>query len=171
MSDIHKKNLSSKLMAMKFMKRQQERELNQKREQEQQRVITEAQWVIEYEGAEIEKPKLQVEYESSYMAFEYKATVGRRSFGNFNPEIEKKLDEAASPTREAQERPNVDEDDMRHFANKSGISASSVMTRPQSAQPAKKRRYPKEDDGSGPRTNKQSKVQEDADRWAFKKPE
>ncbi|KAL1925652.1 uncharacterized protein VTP21DRAFT_535 [Calcarisporiella thermophila] len=99
----HKKEFSGKLLAMKFMQRQQERELREKLEKEQRKAISEAHWVLEYEAGEIEKPKVRVEYEPSYLSCTTTNVVGRKSFNNFNKEIEKIATDSLKEQRSARE--------------------------------------------------------------------
>ncbi|KAG0365032.1 hypothetical protein BC939DRAFT_501437 [Gamsiella multidivaricata] len=92
----HKKALSGKLMTMKFMQRQQERETREKLEQEQVRVISEAHWVIDQKAFDLPKPKFQVEYEPSFLQMDAaeRSSVGRVSFQKFNQNVEKTAQKA-----------------------------------------------------------------------------
>ncbi|KAF9202229.1 hypothetical protein BGZ49_007588 [Haplosporangium sp. Z 27] len=87
----HKKALSGKLLTMKFMQRQQEKETREKLEKEQVRVVTEAHWVLDHKGVELPKPKFQVEYEPSFLQMDSaeRSSVGRVSFQKFNENVEK----------------------------------------------------------------------------------
>ncbi|KAF9356000.1 M-phase phosphoprotein 6 [Mortierella sp. NVP85] len=87
----HKKALSGKLLTMKFMQRQLEKENREKLEQEQVRVITEAHWVLDQKSIDLPKPKFQVEYEPSFLQMESheRSNVGRVSFQQFNDAVEK----------------------------------------------------------------------------------
>ncbi|KAF9108802.1 M-phase phosphoprotein 6 [Mortierella sp. AM989] len=93
----HKKALSGKLLTMKFMQRQQEKETREKLEKEQVRVITEAHWVLDHKGIELPKPKFQVEYEPSFLQMDCveRSSVGRVSFQKFNENVEKSASKTA----------------------------------------------------------------------------
>ncbi|KAF9429909.1 M-phase phosphoprotein 6 [Podila epigama] len=92
-----KKGLSSKILTMKFMQRQQEQETRQKLEKEQIRVVTEAHWVLDNATIDLPKPKFQVEYEPSFLQMDAveRSSVGRVSFQKFNQVVEKSAAETA----------------------------------------------------------------------------
>ncbi|KAF9103568.1 hypothetical protein BGX29_003182 [Mortierella sp. GBA35] len=52
----HKTALSGKLLTMKFMQRQQEQETRDKLVKEQNRIVTEAHWVIDQAAVDLPKP-------------------------------------------------------------------------------------------------------------------
>ncbi|KAI9476548.1 MAG: hypothetical protein EXX96DRAFT_577530 [Benjaminiella poitrasii] len=82
------KKPSSRLLGMKFMQRSMEKEAQEKLEKERKRVISEAEWVLDTNKTEVQKPKIQIEYQSSYLPFTMDTITGRQSFKNFNKHIE-----------------------------------------------------------------------------------
>ncbi|CAO3672656.1 unnamed protein product [Rhizopus stolonifer] len=68
---------SSRLLGMKFMQKSLEKEVQEQLEKERKRVISEAEWVLDAKDTEIEKPKIHIEYEPSYLVFTPDSTVGR----------------------------------------------------------------------------------------------
>ncbi|OZJ04749.1 hypothetical protein BZG36_01794 [Bifiguratus adelaidae] len=100
--EAHKKALSNKTLGMKFMQRAQELELRQKLEQEREKQISEAHWVVEYETDQ-PPPQYHVEYEDSFLNLAVKAAPGRRSFQNFNTDIERTESDLAKEARIARE--------------------------------------------------------------------
>ncbi|KAI9019973.1 hypothetical protein CLU79DRAFT_227114 [Phycomyces nitens] len=50
------KQASSRLLGMKFMQRSMEKELQEEHEKERKRVISEAEWTVDYDEEEIQKP-------------------------------------------------------------------------------------------------------------------
>lgn len=81
-----KKKLSSKLSQMKFMQRREETDTRKKLEAEREKAMRESQWVATGLGTE------------TYIVQDdnrgqRKFTPGRRSFGNFNPVMEKLVKE------------------------------------------------------------------------------
>ncbi|KAI8384799.1 uncharacterized protein BYT42DRAFT_612472 [Radiomyces spectabilis] len=78
----------SRLMGMKFMQRGMEKEKQEQIEKERKRIISEAEWVLEYESDAPQKASFQVEYQPSYLAFSDTANIGRKSFQQFNKSIE-----------------------------------------------------------------------------------
>ncbi|ORX90676.1 hypothetical protein K493DRAFT_304701 [Basidiobolus meristosporus CBS 931.73] len=101
--ELHKKELSSKLLNMKFMQRQQERELRDRLEEAEQKALAQSHWKVEYQDSSIEKPKLQVEYEPSYLSFNMTGLVGRKSYQSFNEDIEKVAVDSEKKQRQARE--------------------------------------------------------------------
>ncbi|KAG9326054.1 hypothetical protein KVV02_000765 [Mortierella alpina] len=144
----HKKALSSKLLTMKFMQREQEQETRQKLEREQVRVVTEAHWVLDQKALDLPKPKFQVEYEPSFLQMDAieRTSVGRVSFQKFNTEIETTASKSASDQqldRELKrERANEIGDD--ELADGLGHSNSAKKTKTASAskKPTTNRRVP-----------------------------
>ncbi|KAI8346660.1 hypothetical protein B0O80DRAFT_226185 [Mortierella sp. GBAus27b] len=113
-----KKSLSSKLLTMKFMQRQLEKETREKLEQDQVRVITEAHWVLDQESVDLPKP-FQVEYEPSFLQMDAdeQSSIGRVSFQQFNSGVEtsaaqqdkdQQLEREIKREREGE----IDDDDM-----------------------------------------------------------
>ncbi|KAI9322749.1 hypothetical protein BX666DRAFT_655818 [Dichotomocladium elegans] len=85
------KQPSSRLLSMKFMQRSLEKAQQEELERERKRIITEAEWVIDYETEQVQKPKIRVDYQSSYLAFNGTPMVmGRQSFKEFNKVVEVK---------------------------------------------------------------------------------
>ncbi|KAI8079807.1 uncharacterized protein BX664DRAFT_341503 [Halteromyces radiatus] len=99
MADITKqpKKPSNRLMGMKFMQRSVEKEQQEKMEKERKRIITEAEWKIDYESTEVQKPKIRVEYQPSYLSFTETTQTGRQSYQKFNKSIE-------NPNEESEQR-------------------------------------------------------------------
>ncbi|KAI7855435.1 hypothetical protein BDC45DRAFT_506197 [Circinella umbellata] len=77
------------------MQRTLEKEQQEQLEKERKRIITESEWVLEYESDEIQKPKIRVDYQPSFLAFAKPASTGRRSFKEFNKKTEEAEKEAA----------------------------------------------------------------------------
>ncbi|KAI9136515.1 hypothetical protein BKA69DRAFT_143312 [Paraphysoderma sedebokerense] len=118
---MDKKDLSSKVMTMKFMQRAEDRVLAQKAEEEQIQKEKEAKWVAKW-GLKIEQPKYKIEYDSSYLSFldlpgtapttsSMSAIPGRRSFGGFSskstvsdPAIESRVDSLLSTLGKRKDR-------------------------------------------------------------------
>ncbi|KAI8369723.1 hypothetical protein BD560DRAFT_397645 [Blakeslea trispora] len=90
MTDTKKegKKPSNRLLGMKFMQRSLEKEKQEELEKERKRVISEAEWVLDNRQTEAEKPKIQIEYQPSYLPFTQATIAGRRSFKSFNKEVE-----------------------------------------------------------------------------------
>ncbi|KAG0002209.1 M-phase phosphoprotein 6 [Entomortierella chlamydospora] len=143
----HKKALSGKLLTMKFMQRQQERETREKLEKEQVRVITEAHWVLDHKGVELPKPKFQVEYEPSFLQMDSaeRSSVGRVSFQKFNEDIEKIASNSAGKQQLERElkrerQGEIGDDEMaeelggalkaKKTKTSSGSSSPNVSTKP-----------------------------------------
>ncbi|KAI8886286.1 hypothetical protein K501DRAFT_214277 [Backusella circina FSU 941] len=93
------KKPSSRLLGMKFMQRSVEKEMQEQLEKERKRVISEAEWVLDTKEIEIEKPKIQIEVQPSFLAFTQTTAAGRTSFNNFNKKIE-----ALGETEEKEQR-------------------------------------------------------------------
>ncbi|KAG0178651.1 hypothetical protein DFQ28_003959 [Apophysomyces sp. BC1034] len=72
------KQPSSRLLGMKFMQRSLEKEKQEQLERERKRIISEAEWTIEYETDDVQKTKIRVEYEPSYLSFANNATVSEK---------------------------------------------------------------------------------------------
>ncbi|KAI8144773.1 hypothetical protein BJV82DRAFT_58810 [Fennellomyces sp. T-0311] len=89
------KKPSSRLLGMKFMQRSLEKEQQEELEKERKRIITESEWVLEYETDEVQKSNIQVDYQPSYLAFTQPASSGRQSFKEFNKVTEEAEAEAA----------------------------------------------------------------------------
>ncbi|KAI7882120.1 uncharacterized protein EV154DRAFT_523139 [Mucor mucedo] len=105
MSDPKKdgKKASSRLLGMKFMQRSMEKEMQEQLEKERKRVISEAEWVLDTKEIKAEKPKIQIEYQPSFLPFAVDTTAGRRSFNSFNKSVEAKVDDDAKSQRLARE--------------------------------------------------------------------
>ncbi|KAG2215331.1 hypothetical protein INT45_011172 [Circinella minor] len=99
MADKDKKDAgkkpSNRLLSMKFMQRSLEKEQQEQLEKERKRIITESEWVLEYESDEIQKPKIRVDYQPSFLAFTEPVNTGRQSFKEFNKKTEEAEKEAA----------------------------------------------------------------------------
>ncbi|KND00398.1 uncharacterized protein SPPG_04721 [Spizellomyces punctatus DAOM BR117] len=111
--------LSNSVLSLKFMHRADEAKVRQKLEEEQRRAQQEAQWVVgDFDRDELES--VQFEYDNSYVSF-MPNTFGRRSFGNFNKEVEKLSEEATQTARlalahENETRDSVSDMDLaKHF--------------------------------------------------------
>ncbi|CAJ0631968.1 11666_t:CDS:2, partial [Entrophospora sp. SA101] len=76
-----KLKLSEKFLELKFMQRQEERELLEKVKKERNKVIGESQWSVIYDEIDIGSPKYDVEYLSSYLACNNMKEKGRMLFG------------------------------------------------------------------------------------------
>ncbi|KAG0782691.1 hypothetical protein G6F22_008993 [Rhizopus arrhizus] len=147
------KKASNRLLSMKFMQRSLEKEVQEQLEKERKRVISEAEWVLDTKDTEIQKPKIQIECQSSYLAFTPDSTVGRRSFKNFNKETEKTNEEIENAQRKAREE---EQDDAQKAYEKSFVQEMATIRSVQKK--SKKRRAPKEADQpkKQPKTTDQS---------------
>ncbi|KAI9248055.1 hypothetical protein BDA99DRAFT_525634 [Phascolomyces articulosus] len=101
------KQPSNRLLSMKFMQRSIEKEQQEQLEKERKRIITESEWVLEYEDSEIQKPKIHVEYQPSFLAFNEQVSTGRQSFNEFNKETEAVEKETARRKKKAHQN-NLD---------------------------------------------------------------
>ncbi|KAI8372350.1 M-phase phosphoprotein 6-domain-containing protein [Choanephora cucurbitarum] len=93
------KKASNRLLGMKFMQRSLEKEKQEELEKERKRVISEAEWVLDREQTEAEKPKIQIEYQSSFLPFTQATIAGRRSFQSFNKKVEALTEEQETQQR------------------------------------------------------------------------
>eukprot|EP00455_Lapot_gusevi_P001188 TRINITY_DN10492_c0_g2_i1.p1 TRINITY_DN10492_c0_g2~~TRINITY_DN10492_c0_g2_i1.p1 ORF type:complete len:176 (+),score=28.97 TRINITY_DN10492_c0_g2_i1:66-593(+) len=108
-----KKELSDRVKGMKFMKRKEETKLRERLEEERRKEIEAAQWTVPTSGG-LGKSLVIID-DSPVASSSFK--IGRRSFGNFNPNIEKITGEAKSAVKNAQltqqaEEDSVSEEDM-----------------------------------------------------------
>ncbi|KAJ3127234.1 M-phase phosphoprotein 6 [Nowakowskiella sp. JEL0407] len=85
----HVKELSSKIKDMKFMSRIKEESLRVQLEEEIQKATSEAQWVVDFGDLDVISRSVTVEHDPSFLSFTTYSTMGRQSFNNFNPNIEK----------------------------------------------------------------------------------
>ncbi|KAI8827966.1 hypothetical protein BJ741DRAFT_627963 [Chytriomyces cf. hyalinus JEL632] len=99
--DVHVKQLSGKVMNMKFMQRSHQAEVRAKLEEQQAKTVSEAQWVLDGDGVDREAVVAPVRFEvdGSYLSFTEAPIVGRKSFKSFNAEIE-----ALAETQESEQR-------------------------------------------------------------------
>ncbi|CAO3656621.1 unnamed protein product [Mucor hiemalis] len=97
------KKPSSRLLGMKFMQRSLEKEMQEQLEKERKRVISEAEWVLDTKEIQADKPKIQVEYQPSFLSFTQDTTAGRKSFQSFNKLVEAQVDDEAKSQRLARE--------------------------------------------------------------------
>ncbi|CEG69744.1 hypothetical protein RMATCC62417_05765 [Rhizopus microsporus] len=144
------KKPSSRLLGMKFMQRSLEKEVQEQLERERKKVISEAEWVLDTKDIEIQKPKIQIEYQPSYLAFTADATVGRKSFKSFNKQIEKNDEERKAAERENRER---EQEEAQEASEKAFISDMASI---RSVKKKSKKRKAKDTDDQ-PR--KQSKME------------
>eukprot|EP01137_Pigoraptor_chileana_P002248 Opistho-2@40818 len=118
-SEREKKELSKNLMAMKFMQRKHEADLKRQYAEQQQKAIDESHWKVEVAKQE-EHSEVAVEVSATDLHVEALTTVGgRRSFGNFNPVVEKLTrqmdhDRRMRKADEFEEQETVGEDEMAH---------------------------------------------------------
>ncbi|ORX50889.1 hypothetical protein DM01DRAFT_1337488 [Hesseltinella vesiculosa] len=92
---------SRRLLSMKFMQRSMEQEQKKQLEQEMKKIVSEAEWKIDYESQQVQKPKIRVEYQPSYLSFDTTPVVGRCSFQKFN----KKIQNVGDGPEEEEEQP------------------------------------------------------------------
>ncbi|KAJ8663300.1 hypothetical protein O0I10_000539 [Lichtheimia ornata] len=110
MADKRVKQPSNRLLGMKFMQRSLEKEKQEELERERKRIITEAEWVLEYETDQVQKPKIRVDYQPSYLAFnDTRPNLGRQSFKEFNKVVEQTEQDAA----EQKEKEKQDQRDRK----------------------------------------------------------
>ncbi|KAI9489988.1 hypothetical protein BDB00DRAFT_875826 [Zychaea mexicana] len=101
------KQPSSRLLGMKFMQRSLEKEKQEELERERKRIITESEWVLEYESDEVQKPKIRVDYQPSYLAFTEPVSQGRQSFKEFNKKTEA-IEEETARRKDQEHQKNLD---------------------------------------------------------------
>ncbi|KAF9931560.1 M-phase phosphoprotein 6 [Linnemannia zychae] len=165
MSEIpHKTALSGKLLTMKFMQRQQERETREKLVEEQKRIVTEAHWVIDQTNIDLPKPKFQVDYEPSFLQMNSieRSNVGRRSFQKFNSVVEKSAAQAAGEQQlerelKRQRQSEISDDEMAKEmsrSNKAKKAKESMKSNndAQSKKPFSNRRAPPKSSNTGDRS-------------------
>ncbi|KAK3847315.1 MAG: hypothetical protein J3R72DRAFT_189832 [Linnemannia gamsii] len=158
----HKTALSGKLLTMKFMQRQQEQETRDRLVSEQNRIVTEAHWVIDQATVDLPKPKFQVAYEPSFLQMNAteRSSVGRMSFQKFNSVVEKSAAQAAGEQQldrelKRQRQSEISDDEMakemgRSNKAKKAKEAKSSNGGASSKRPASNRRAPpKPSGGSG----------------------
>ncbi|KAG0280449.1 M-phase phosphoprotein 6 [Linnemannia exigua] len=158
----HKTALSGKLLTMKFMQRQQEQETRDRLVSEQNRIVTEAHWVIDQANVDLPKPKFQVAYEPSFLQMNAteRSSVGRMSFQKFNSVVEKSAAQAAGEQQldrelKRQRQSEISDDEMakemgRSNKAKKAKEAKSSNGGGQSKKPTSNRRAPpKPSGGSG----------------------
>ncbi|KAI8918445.1 hypothetical protein DFJ77DRAFT_294451 [Powellomyces hirtus] len=91
------KSLSTGTMALKFMNRAQEQEVRKKLEEEQKRAQEEAKWILgDLDLDDVDTVEFQ--FDNSHIPF-LDSTFGRKSFGNFNKEVETMSEEARNAER------------------------------------------------------------------------
>ncbi|KAG2192040.1 hypothetical protein INT46_011643 [Mucor plumbeus] len=105
MSDTKKegKKASSRLLGMKFMQRSMEKEQQEQLEKERKRVISEAEWILDTKDTTMQKPKIQIEVQPSFLPFTQDTFAGRRSFKSFNKSVEANADQEEKLQRLARE--------------------------------------------------------------------
>ncbi|KAF1796757.1 hypothetical protein V8B55DRAFT_1547406 [Mucor lusitanicus] len=105
MADTKKegKKASSRLLGMKFMQRSMEKEMQEQLEKERKRVISEAEWVLDTKDTTVQKPKIQIEVQPSFLPFTQDTAAGRRSFKSFNKLVEANADQEEKSQRLARE--------------------------------------------------------------------
>ncbi|KAI8340044.1 hypothetical protein BC941DRAFT_419251 [Chlamydoabsidia padenii] len=126
------KKPSNRLMGMKFMQRSLEKEQQEQIEKERKRIISEAEWQIDYEATEAQKPKIRVEYQPSYLSFTDTTQSGRQSFQKFNKTIENPNEEAEQRLQreEAKEKERtISDEDLMHQMRKRVESNGSKRNR------------------------------------------
>ncbi|CAO3629018.1 unnamed protein product [Cunninghamella blakesleeana] len=88
-STTSNKKGSSRLLGMKFMQRSLEKEQQEQLEKERKRIISEAEWKIDYEESEVQKQNIHVQYQPSFLSFTPVSQSGRQSYQKFNKKVEK----------------------------------------------------------------------------------
>ncbi|KAG2202926.1 hypothetical protein INT47_008958 [Mucor saturninus] len=151
MSDPKKdgKKASSRLLGMKFMQRSMEKEMQEQLEKERKRVISEAEWVLDTKEIKAEKPKIQIEYQPSFLPFAVDTTAGRRSFNSFNKSVEAKVDEDAKSQRLAREE---------KIENANKLSDKEFGEQMQTIRSVSKKSKKRKSDKDGDASTKKSKV-------------
>ncbi|CEP11569.1 hypothetical protein [Parasitella parasitica] len=86
-----------------FMQRSMEKEMQEQIEKERKRVISEAEWVLDTKDTTIQKPKIRIQVEPSFLPFTQDTTAGRKSFKSFNKSIEASADQEEKSQRLARE--------------------------------------------------------------------
>ncbi|KAJ1988889.1 hypothetical protein H4R33_002261 [Dimargaris cristalligena] len=85
-------NYSSKIMAMRFMQREVEKERSNELEKIEKKRITEAHWELKPPAALSKKPMVKVQYEPNFLNLTQEATTGRRSFNMQKAEAPKPVE-------------------------------------------------------------------------------
>ncbi|KAJ1955222.1 hypothetical protein IWQ62_005579 [Dispira parvispora] len=75
-----KANISTKILSMRFMQREREKQLNEELVKEEKKIQSEAQWRIPLHSTVAHSPKLNVHYETNYLALIGSQVPGRRMF-------------------------------------------------------------------------------------------
>ncbi|KAF9126399.1 M-phase phosphoprotein 6 [Mortierella sp. 14UC] len=158
----HKTALSGKLLTMKFMQRQQEQETRDRLVSEQNRIVTEAHWVIDQANVDFPKPKFQVAYEPSFLQMNAteRSSVGRMSFQKFNSVVEKSAAQAAGEQQldrelKRQRQSEISDDEMAremarsNKAKKAKETKSSNGGEGSSKKPTSNRRAPPKPSNGG----------------------
>ncbi|KAI8982324.1 hypothetical protein BDF20DRAFT_866270 [Mycotypha africana] len=97
------KKPSSRLLNMKFMQRSLEKEMRENLEKEKKRIASESEWVLDNKLIDTQKPKIQIQYETSYLPFIQNSVAARRSFKEFNKTVEAREQEEEQEQRLARE--------------------------------------------------------------------
>ncbi|CAO3672981.1 unnamed protein product [Umbelopsis vinacea] len=97
------KKPSSKLLGMKFMQRSVESDRREELEEVQRKELSTSEWRLEYKGEKLQKPKIRVQYEPSFLGFTDTTTLGRKSYQKFNEELERKEEDDTAEQRLARE--------------------------------------------------------------------
>eukprot|EP00128_Syssomonas_multiformis_P011014 Colp12_sorted_trinity150504_noHs@5827 len=141
------KKLSGNIMKMKFMQRKMEADHRQKLEEEQRKHIDESHWVLPMSSniAVAEAP--QVEIETSFFKFDEDLQgCTRRSFKNFNPEIERlNMDadarESLERAEEIERRETVSDEEMvRRYESQIGQPGQGMNKRAKPDTPVEERK-------------------------------
>ncbi|KAL1931117.1 hypothetical protein VTP01DRAFT_10254 [Rhizomucor pusillus] len=158
------KTPSSRLLGMKFMQRSLEKERQEEMERERKRIISEAEWIIEYETEENHKPKIDIEYQPSYLVFNELNTLGRRSFKDFNKKI------SALEEQRAQEEEDEEQEERDRMAaeDEEGLLHSMAKKFAKKKRSSKRRRD--DDEEEVKQDNEQSRQPQKISR-GFIKPE
>ncbi|ORZ22228.1 hypothetical protein BCR42DRAFT_405755 [Absidia repens] len=162
-STAQTKKPSNRLMGMKFMQRSIEKEQQEQIEKERKRIISEAEWKIDYESTEVQKPKIRVEYQPSFLSFTDTTHVGRQSFQKFNKNIENPNEEAEQRLKreESKEKEQMvsDEDLMKQMRRRVENNGS------------KRNRGDQQGNTKNNKNKKQKKAANDTKKAEFIKPE
>ncbi|KAI7865734.1 hypothetical protein BDF14DRAFT_1822948 [Spinellus fusiger] len=97
--EVKGKQPSSRLLGMKFMQRSMEKEMQEELEKERKRIISEAEWSLDYDTTDSLKPSVRIDYQPSFLAFSTVSSLGRASFKEFNKEMESSIEDGVKAER------------------------------------------------------------------------
>ncbi|KAJ1659793.1 hypothetical protein IWQ61_001190 [Dispira simplex] len=98
-----KSNISTKILSMRFMQREREKQLNEELVKGEKKIQSVAHWHIPLRNAVAHSPKLDVHYETNYLALIGSQVSGRRMFRGSKKEEDTTNTNEGSPVPPANE--------------------------------------------------------------------